>query len=160
MRSAPIRRCTICGEEKSDGQVWFLVTEVARQDRLKILHWNDNLAHRWGIHRACCPAHVQELVAHWMVNGSLDDLFAAVEILALPPRASCGVVPVFDQPDARGTQEIAELSVHRESVQRALKENADSLNILMNELWDVLQLAISEPPGLESGAHILHLRPV
>lgn len=161
MNSTAIWPCTICGEEKSAGQVWFLVTEVGWEDRLKILHWNDALAHRWGIHRACCPAHVQELVAHWMVNGSLDDLFAAVEVMASRPRASCAGVPVFDQPDTRGAQEIAELAVNRESIQRALNENPDSLNILMNELWDALQLAMSQPMQLESGTNSsIHLRPV
>jgi hypothetical protein len=160
MNSTPIGPCTICGEEKSAGQVWFLVTEVGGQDRLKILHWNDHLAHRWGIHRACSPAHVQELVAHWMVNGSLDDLFAAVEVMAFNSRASRVKAPVFDQADIRGAREIAELSVDRNSIQRVLNENPDSLNILMNELWDTLQLAMAQP-ALESGMNTYaHLRPV
>jgi hypothetical protein len=160
MDSATIRPCTICGEEKSGDQVWFLVTEVGCQDRLKILHWNDDLAHCWAIHRACSPAHVQELVAHWMVNGNLDDLFAAVEVVTFRPRASGAGVPAFDKPDISGAQEIAELSVDRNSIQRILNENPCSLNILMNELWDTLQLAQSQPVRLESGMNSTHMRPV
>ena len=73
----PLPSCTICGEEKIPPQVWFLVTESHWEDKLKILHWQDEVAGRAGIYRACCPAHVEELVIHWMTTGSLDFPFAA-----------------------------------------------------------------------------------
>jgi hypothetical protein len=158
--SRPAPTCTICGEEKSAGQIWFLVTEIGRPDRLKILHWNDDLAMRWGIHRACCPTHVQELVVHWMVNGRLDDLFAAVEAMALHGSISRAGFRILDEPDIRAAREIAELCINREIVQRALQENAESLNILLEELWDTLQLAMLPPARLESGTPFPNLRPV
>lgn len=150
-----IQPCTICGEAKSADQVWFLVTESGWQDRLKVLQWNDDLALRWGIHRACCPAHVQELVAHWMVNGSLDDLFAAVEVMTNYPRGTGSSLPIFEEPDTRAAQEIAELSVDREGIRRALNENPDSLHILLDELSEALQRAAAPAATrLESGANL------
>jgi len=154
MRLNQIHPCTICGEPKSADQVWFLVTESGWQDRLKVLQWNDDLALRWGIHRACCPAHVQELVAHWMVNGSLDDLFAAVEVMASHTRGVGSGLPIVDVPDTRGVLEIAELSVDREGIRRALNENPDSLQILLDELSEALQRAAAPAAArLESGAN-------
>ncbi len=71
-----IPACTICGEEKFPVQVWFLVTESPLRRQAKILQWQDEVAEREGIYQACCPAHVEELVIHWMTTGSLDFPFA------------------------------------------------------------------------------------
>src|SRR3984957_12302548 len=68
--------CTICGEQKNSAEVWFLLTESHWQDKLKVLQWQDEIAERDGMYGACCPAHVEELVIHWMTTGSLDFPFA------------------------------------------------------------------------------------
>ena len=68
--------CTICGLQPSGRQRWFLVSEDRWRDKLRILHWDDDLATREGIHSACTPEHLQELVVHWMATGSLDHPFA------------------------------------------------------------------------------------
>jgi hypothetical protein len=73
-----VRACTICGEQKSPGQMWFLVTESHWEDKLRILEWQEQVAEREGIYGACCPAHVEELVIHWMTTGSLDFPFATM----------------------------------------------------------------------------------
>lgn len=132
--------CTICGEEKAEGQVWFLVAESHWEDKLKVLKWQDELADRRGMHRACCPAHVQELVTHWMTSGDLDVLLAPVELVPSTRRAGWGsALPMVAEADTRGAYEIGELNVDRESVSRALNENPDSLLIILDELRDALE---------------------
>ena len=148
--------CTICGEQKSDGQVWFLLVESHWEDKLRILKWQDELADRRGMHCACCPAHVQELVTHWMTSGDLDFLLAPVEVLPRNLRPGRGsALPILAEADTRGAYEIGELAVDRESVGRALNENPDSLLIILDELRDALEretAAASARP--ESGAHM------
>jgi hypothetical protein len=134
-----IQVCTICGEEKSDGQVWFLVAESHWEDKLKILRWQDELANRRGLHHACCPEHVQELVTHWMANGELDFLLASTGPAndVGPSRGSA--FPIVAEADTRGGREIGELAVDRESMGRLLNENPDSLLIILDELRDALE---------------------
>jgi len=150
---AAMQVCTICGEEKSAGQVWFLVAESHWEDKLKILQWKDELAGQTGVHRACCPAHVNELVAHWMASGNLDYLLAGLEVAHYsPPRGNRSALPFVPEPDVTGAVQIGELTVDRESVGRALLDNPDSLQIILDELSDVL---LRESAGatsrLESG---------
>jgi hypothetical protein len=130
--------CTICGEEKSAGQVWFLVAESHWEDRLKILRWEDELANRKGMHSACCPAHVQELVTYWMSSGGVDFLLPSAGAGGLP-QPFRSKLPYVIEPDTRGAREIGELSVDRASVGRALNENPDSLLIILDELRDALE---------------------
>ena len=137
MKDASLQLCTVCGEQKSTGQVWFLVAESHWEDRLAILHWEDEISYRKGMHRACCPAHVEELVVHWMTTGSLDFPFAiAEERLQRMPGSS---LPVVLEADTRGARQIGELSVHRESMDRVLRESPDSLQIILDELSDALK---------------------
>jgi hypothetical protein len=132
--------CTICGDTKSDdASVWFLVAESHWQDRLMILGWQDNLASRSGIHRACCPEHVQELVTHWMAMGTLDFLLVNPLPTACSPRRSQTNLPVVPELDISGAREIGELTVDRESLRRALHDNPNSSQILLDELYDVLE---------------------
>jgi len=148
------RVCTICGEEKLEGQVWFLVAESHWEDKLRILKWQDELADRSGMHRACCPAHVQELVTHWMTTGNLDFLLAPVELMPgkLQPRRG-SALPIVAETDTRGAHEIGELAVDRESLGRALNENPDSLLIILDELRDALEREMSGASARpESGA--------
>ncbi|MGA8153496.1 MAG: hypothetical protein WB952_21270 [Terriglobales bacterium] len=149
MNEASLQLCTVCGEQKEAGQVWFLVAESHWQDRLAILQWEDEVSCRKGMHRACSPAHVEELVVHWMTTGSLDFPFAIAEERLERRPSSC--LPVVHEADTRGTRQIGELSVHRESMDRALHESPDSLQIILDELTDALKReAISAPAGLES----------
>jgi len=137
MKEASLQLCTVCGEQKSAGQVWFLVAESHWQDKLAILQWEDQISYRKGMHRACCPAHVEELVVHWMTTGSLDLPFAIAEERLERKRGS--YLPVALEADIRGARQIGELSVHRESMDRALHDSPDSLQIILDELSDALK---------------------
>lgn len=154
-REAPVgtQVCTICGEKRSEGQVWFLVAESHWEDKLKILRWQEELANSEGIHCACSPAHVQELVTHWMASGDVDFLLrgAANDL----PRWPVSVLPIRAEPDTRGSREIGELAVDRESLGRVLNENPDSLLIILDELRDALERETADGTArLESGAGI------
>jgi len=149
MSKTSLQFCTVCGEQKAPGQVWFLVAESHWEDKLAILEWNEQISYRKGMHRACCPAHVEELAIHWMTTGSLDVPFAlAEERLDLGCRSS---LPVALEADTRGARQIGELSVHRESMDRVLRESPDSLQIILDELSDALKReAIGAAASLES----------
>ena len=137
---ARIRACTICGEEKSSAQVWFLLTESHCEDKLKILQWQDEIAGREGMYGACCPAHVEELVIHWMTTGSLDFPFATTASpWRLGRRIPLAALPMMIETDTRGARQIGELAVHRESMGRLLNESPDSLQLILNELTRALQ---------------------
>jgi hypothetical protein len=141
--SIPI--CAICGETKARNQVWFLVAENRWEDKVTVLQWHEKLAKRHGIYRACGVAHVQELVVHWMTTGSLDYPFALADSLseahaerglnAKTFRASSRMAAI----DIQEIRQIGELAVHRESIGRALRENPDSLQIILDELLDALE---------------------
>jgi hypothetical protein len=132
--------CTICGEHKRRAQRWFLALEDRWQDKLKIVQWDERLAIQEGVHRACCPAHLQELVVHWMTTGSLDYPFAQTE-----PGPAAPVPGRHDEKAARGAfdggslKAIGELAIHRESMQRVLSENPESLRSILDALLSALQ---------------------
>lgn len=136
-----IQACTICGEERSPAQVWFLVAESRCEDKVKILQWQDEVAERAGIYQACCPAHVEELVIHWMTTGSLDFPFAttATNPARLGRRVRLSSLPMTVEADTRGARQIGELAVHRESMGRLLNESPDSLQLILDELTRALQ---------------------
>jgi hypothetical protein len=135
-----MQACTICGEAKLPAQVWFLVTESHCEDKLKILQWQEEIAERDGIYGACCPAHVEELVIHWMTTGSLDFPFATTAGPArLGRRVPLAFVAMKVEPDTRGAYQIGELAVHRESMGRLLNESPDSLQLILDELTRALQ---------------------
>jgi hypothetical protein len=141
-RYARIQACTICGDGKSAAQVWFLVTESRCEDKLRILQWEAEIAEREGMYGACCPAHVEELVIHWMTTGSLDFPFATTA--ANPARLGrrmlpMAFLPALLEPDTRGARQIGELAVHRESISRLLNESPDSLQLILDELTHALQ---------------------
>jgi len=133
MDNPKIQECTICGEERSAGQVWFLVAECHWEDKLKVLEWQDELARRRGIYAACSGGHVEELVVHWMTTGSLDYPFATVGHKLESRRKRLGLIPpAIQEPDTRGARLIGELAVDRESVCRALREDPDSLRVILD----------------------------
>lgn len=104
MKAGSLQLCTVCGEQKTSGQIWFLVAESHWQDRLAILQWEDEISYRKGMHRACCPAHVEELVVHWMTTGSLDFPFAIAEERLERRHDSC--LPVVREADIRGARQM------------------------------------------------------
>jgi hypothetical protein len=143
--------CTICGEEKAAGQVWFLVAESHWDDRLKVLQWQEDLANRNGMHQVCCPHHVQELVMHWMASGELGFALTGTEPVNSLFRVRGSALPIVIDADTRGGRELGELAVDRESVGRALNENPDSLMIIVDELRDALEREVAGVARLESG---------
>lgn len=163
MDKMPSQVCAICGEQRIAGQVWFLLAESAWEDKLRILQWQDRLANREGIHRACSPAHVQELVTHWMALGTLDYPFAnSGPAMARSPRTLASV-PVVEEPDTAGVRQVGEISVHRESIGRLLDENPEALQVILDELSDALEresestLARFESVGHYSGGSLRHM---
>lgn len=141
----PMQGCMICGEQRSHGQMWFLVTESFSADRLKVLHWQQDLAQREGMYSACSPGHVEELVIHWMTTGSLDFPFAATAVPPTRRRTRVLLRGSAMEPDLRGAHEIGELALHRESVNRLLEENPDSLQLILDELARLLHRECGSP---------------
>ena len=144
MDNLKILTCTICGEQTSGKQRRFLIVEDRWQDKLKILHWDDRLATQKGIHGACGPAHLEELVVHWMTTASLDHPFARLT----PRRGPARHAPTLEKDDLAisGGRLIGELSVHRESMQRVLSESPQSLQTILDALLSALQ---QDCPGPE-----------
>ncbi|HEV3080569.1 MAG TPA: hypothetical protein VGY66_12350 [Gemmataceae bacterium] len=140
MDNPKMQECTICGEERSAGQVWFLVAESHWEDKLKVLQWQEELARRRGIYAACSAGHVEELVVHWMTTGSLDYPFATVGLKPERQQQRRGwILPTIEEPDTKGARLIGELAVDRESVRRALREDPDSLQVILDELLNALE---------------------
>lgn len=138
MDSTAIPSCEICGRERYMSEPWILLVESRWQDRLKILEWDDRLAAQPGVHCACGAAHVQELVVHWMTAGSLDYPMAQFN----PPRhnrvrlqPSAGLPEI----DMREHRQLGELSVHRDSLKRVLKENPYCLTAILDALLEALE---------------------
>jgi len=150
MDNLKIQECTICSEPKLAGQVWFLVAESRWEDKLRVLAWQDELAGRRGVYAACSASHVEELVVHWMTTGSLDYPFAAVGVKRTKPRNGT-FLPTIDEPDTLGARQIGELSVDRESVSRALKDDPQALHVILDELYHALEREVTgTTPRLES----------
>lgn len=153
--TARIPACTICGEGKLPTQVWFLVTESHYADKLKVLQWQEEIAGREGMYGACCPAHVEELVIHWMTTGSLDFPFATTAgPVRVGRRIPLAVLPLMMEPDTRGARQIGELAVHRESMGRLLNESPDSLQLILDELTRALQRESSSDAHSQSSDRV------
>ena len=135
MQKSRVHTCAICGEEKPDHDAWFLLAENQWEDKLKVLQWNEQLAKSLAL--ACSPAHVEELVIHWMASGSLDYPFARTSTRPRwrsrqPWRASCDL-------DMTGARQIGELAVDRESMERVLSDSPQSLQTILDALMDALR---------------------
>jgi hypothetical protein len=150
------QQCTICGEYKLAGQVWLLVAESHCEDKLKVLQWHDELARRHGMYAACCPAHVQELVVHWMTTGSLDYPFATVGVKLGRGKLRLGSrFTALEDADTRGARQLGELAVDRESVGRAIRENPESLQLILDELASALERETTGNPARMESADAL-----
>lgn len=142
--------CTICGQHNRGNQDWFLLVEDPWLDRLNVLHWNSALAGKEHVHCLCCTAHLRELVAHWMATGSLEYPF----VLLTPPHERATIRgprekrhDQHDQPRPAIpiTGLIGELAVHRESLQRALKEHPQCLFTILEALLGALDHGTVQP---------------
>ena len=75
-----------------------------------------------------------------MTTGSLDYPFATVGVKPEKRRQRLGwILPTIEEPDTRGGRQIGELAVDRESVRRALKDDPDSLRVILDELVHALE---------------------
>ena len=137
----PSSRCRICQCEKANGEQWFLVIGNYWEDRLRVLPWSERLAKGEGMHAACSPSHVQQLVAHWLATGSLAYPFAQSPASATPAIPLMGRVlrPEALVPDGR--QALGELAVDRESLKRLLLENPESLVPVLDALVGALYVS-------------------
>jgi hypothetical protein len=139
-------RCRICQCEKADEEQWFLLIANDWEDRLKVLSWSDGLSRGQGMHAACSPCHVQQLVAHWMATGSLDYPFARTVGRSMSAFPSSEELSEFDTSFHLGkSHALGELAVHRESLRQLLMGNPESLVPVLDALVSALyQGAISE----------------
>lgn len=138
------RYCTICDKEAVPGQRGFAVSQDRAEDRLSIFHCDEG-ASMGCVHYACSPAHVRELVVHWMVMGNLDypfaDLAPALESILLGP-----LLPERRKKNhPQLPMPIGELAVDRDAIQRILKENPVELETILEELRDALEKSIEDP---------------
>jgi len=146
MIDARMYACAICGEANPDPTQWFLVTENDWEDKIKILEWNSLLASQQGIHLACCPSHVQELVVHWMATGSVSYPFAQTTSHSLT-RLWNDFSKLHAAVNTIGVRTLSELTVHRESMRRVLGENPESLKSILDALLEALQPANTTARG-------------
>lgn len=143
------RCCAICLEPRLGGDGWFLLTENRWTDRLKILGWSDTLASKPGVHAACGAEHVQQLVIHWMAMGTLEYPFARAHREAKRSPRKPSEAPATPEPDTRGIKVFGELAVHRESLERVLSENPQSLASILLALISALGGQRSSLPAEE-----------
>jgi hypothetical protein len=131
--------CTICLQSHRKNENWFLLLENRWTDHLKILGWNEKLASYPRAHAACGVAHVQQLVVHWVTTGTLDYPFACSRSSDMEGIATPTDVPVpRNEPDTAEAVVLGELAVDRESMERILIENPESLGSLLAALSEAL----------------------
>lgn len=138
MNGATERCCAICLEPRRGNENWFLLTENRWTDRLRIPGWSDAPANKPGAYAACGAEHVQQLVIHWMAMGTLDYPFARVHReRKRASRKSTDFTPIADH-EMREAKVYGELAVRRESLERILSENPQSLASILMALISAL----------------------
>jgi hypothetical protein len=143
-------RCRVCQNEKSEGERWFLLVGNDWGDRLQILPWSEASAMNDGMHAACSPSHVQQLVTHWMATGGLNYPFAP------RPATTTGrarfaermAEPVSSLAFER-KQALGELAIDRASLTQFLMESPESLVPVL----DALTSALDEGRMTRKGPH-------
>ena len=147
MKYPGVFRCAICGEERSGNEPRFLLAENFWEDKLTILHWNEKLASRDGIQVACGLDHAEQLAILWMTTGRLD----------YPVRSNCAGSTAWRHisrqnswVDLSGARRIGELAVHRESVERLLTENPQSIKGILDALLHALRQEIGPEAKTDS----------
>ena len=139
MKYPGVFQCAICGEERSGNEPRFLLADNFWEDKLTILHWNEKLASRDGIQIACGLDHAEQLAILWMTTGRLDYPFARI---ALGATAWRHISRQNSWVDLSGARRIGELAVHRESVERLLTENPQSIKGILDALLHALRQEI------------------
>ena len=130
--------CAICGRHKMGERGWFLLSESRWQDKITILQWHDQLALQPGIQRVCNASHAQELVVHWMTTGGLDYPFAHTPDRRKDARRQ-KLAQESGAVDLSGAHQIGELAIHRESIQRILRDSPHSLTAILDALLCALE---------------------
>ena len=148
--TSPRSRCRVCQNEKSDGEQWFLLVGNDWGDRLQILPWSEASAMQEGMHAACNPSHVQQLVTHWMATGGLNYPFAP------PPATNSGrrrfaerLAEPVSSPAFQRKQALGELAIDRASLTQLLMESPESLVPVL----DSLKSAFDEGRITRKGPH-------
>lgn len=129
--------CAICGANGWGDQRWFLIVENHWKDKLKVLHWNEALAWQPGVRQVCSSAHVREIVVHWMTTGSLDYPFAIGGLTNVFRRRKVSKAlrpPQLEPSGPLDVRQIGELAIHRESMQRILRDNPQALAGILDAL--------------------------
>jgi hypothetical protein len=150
MNQSRVTRCAVCREPQASPEGWFQLLENRWTDRLKIFRFQESLASHLNFHSVCCPAHVRELVVHWMTIGRLDVPFAHVP---------SGPRRFFFQRSQKQDREVhepaclplvllGELSVHRESLTRILHENPEALSAVLESLIQALEVDPGKRPAV------------
>ena len=91
-----------------------------------------------GVYAACGAEHVQQLVIHWMAMGTLEYPFARTHRGGKGAARKNSAMPATPEPDTRGIKVYGELAVHRESLERVLGENPQSLASILLALISAL----------------------
>jgi hypothetical protein len=137
--TSPRYRCRVCQNEKSDGEQWFLLIGNDWGDRLQILPWSEGSAMNEGMHAACSPSHVQQLVTHWMATGGLNHPFAPrPATTGARPRFAEGLAEPVSSLTFERKQALGELAIDRASLTQSLMENPESLVPVLDALTNAL----------------------
>jgi hypothetical protein len=147
MNSSKTSRCAICGEDQLGNEPRFLLAENSWEDKLTILHWNEDVASRERVQVACGLAHAEELAVLWMTTGRLDYPFARTALGASAWRHISRPDSVID---LSGARRIGELSVHRETVERLLTENPQTIKVILEALLRALRQEIGRDGQIDS----------
>jgi len=135
--------CIICDQAPASGQPGFALTQNHLEDRLSIFHREDVEA-TGNMRYACSPAHVQELVIHWMITGNLDYPFAESATGLRPAVQSVAPLWEWNGNIPKALVPIGELAIDRVAVQRLLRENPAGLEVILEELHEALEKSIED----------------
>ncbi len=139
--------CAICQARRQGESPWFLVVEKYWEDKLRVLEWDDSLAGQEGVRCACSAFHVEQLIAHWMTTGTLGYPMAGSKRFrrAILPWPKPHWPPKPMEANSSRGKSLGELSVHRESLNRILQEQPESLLAVLDALMSALRSVPDEP---------------
>ena len=146
--------CAVCGQPHASSEGWFQLIENRWTDRLKIVRFHASLESGLNVNTVCCAAHVRELVVHWMTMGRLDIPFARVPSGTHVKffRRSASRDSEVREPFLPLSVVLGELSVHRESLTRILRENPAALSSVLETLIHALDPEPGRRPQVTTDA--------
>ena len=142
-------QCTICDSHKDEDQTWFVVTESRWRDTLNIWKWNKSIADEVAAYSLCSRRHVRELIVHWMATGCLHYPFAKAYSASPSFRPKSDLSRKGQAGQGLDRYWLGEITVDREGIARALRGNALSLNVILDELMIVLENQAVDDPEAE-----------